>query len=129
MDVAFCLAFLRPAPQYFGCLDPGTIASEFGGDPRAAYEKIRWHDPRPKPTWEEIEAAWPEAQKQIEAEGKKERLAATDGGMMRLSEDLVDALLRKGVIAETDLPTEAVAKLQERRTLREGISSKPSRQP
>lgn len=46
------------------------------------------------------------------------RFAESDQGMARVVEDLVDLLIRKGVVTAEELPAAAQAKLAERRTLR-----------
>ncbi|WP_291551609.1 hypothetical protein [Comamonas sp. SCN 65-56] len=48
----------------------------------------------------------------------KERLSALDADFIRVLEDLVDALLANGTLRLTDLPPEAVAKLDQRRRAR-----------
>lgn len=48
-------------------------------------------------------------------------LSETDIGMVRVLEDLIDVLIRKGVLQFTELPAAAQAKLLERRTAREGL--------
>lgn len=45
-------------------------------------------------------------------------LATTDAGMARIAEDLIGALIAKGVIAEDDLPQPARDKLARRSELR-----------
>ncbi|MDU9022181.1 tail fiber assembly protein [Pseudomonas corrugata] len=51
MDVAFAIERLLYAAQYFGSLTANT---------RKAFDDLTWNDERPKPTWEELEAAWAE---------------------------------------------------------------------
>ena len=58
-----------------------------------------------------------------EADLAKSKLASTDAGMARVVEDLIAALVGKGVIEETDLPDSAQAKLTERTTLRQQIQA------
>lgn len=55
------------------------------------------------------------------AEELRRQLAATDSGMARLVEDLVDVLINKGVIKFTDLPPAAGAKYLDRQTARERL--------
>lgn len=52
------------------------------------------------------------------AAAKRQALLATDTDMARVAEDLVVALLVKGVLARTDLPADALVKLNVRRALR-----------
>lgn len=55
-----------------------------------------------------------------EADGVVEgdRFMASDLEFIRVIEDVVEVLIRKGVLALTDLPAEAQGKLMERRALR-----------
>lgn len=55
------------------------------------------------------------------AEELRLQLAASDGGMARLVEDLVDVLITKGVIKFTDLPPAAGGKYLERQAARERL--------
>src|SRR4249920_3592454 len=55
------------------------------------------------------------------AEELRRQLAASDMGMARLVEDLVDVLINKGVIKFTDLPPAAGAKYLERQSARERL--------
>jgi len=57
MDVALVLARLVPAAQYGGCLT---------GNTRKEFEALRWEDPRPKPVWDDLVAAWPVIEAEIE---------------------------------------------------------------
>ena len=49
-------------------------------------------------------------------------LTATDGDMARIAEDLIGALIAKGVIAEDDLPQPARDKLARRSELRSKLA-------
>jgi len=74
MDVIHTLTTLVPSPLFGGCVDyerpilneDGSGTGEFvpvsDEDVRTQYEALRWEDERPKPTWEQLEAAWPAAQ-------------------------------------------------------------------
>jgi hypothetical protein len=55
------------------------------------------------------------------AEELRRQLAASDVGMTRLVEDLVDVLIGKGVIKFTDLPPAAGAKYLERQSARQRL--------
>ena len=55
----------------------------------------------------------------------KHDLITSDMNMARVLEDLIDALLRKGVIAMSDLPAAARDKLQMRRKMRTEIRDIP----
>ena len=50
--------------------------------------------------------------------GSKEDLARMDVEFVRVLEDLIDALVAKGVINLTDLPPQALEKLNQRRRAR-----------
>jgi hypothetical protein len=47
-----------------------------------------------------------------------EELASSDAGMARMTEDLIDTLITKGVISSADLPQMAQDKLNNRKVLR-----------
>ena len=49
-------------------------------------------------------------------------LAATDAGMARIAEDLITALISKGVLAEADLPPSARSKMAKRAELRSKLA-------
>ncbi|RJX18975.1 MAG: hypothetical protein C4575_09365 [Desulforudis sp.] len=66
------------------------------------------YDPEAAVTWREQEKA-------------KLDLAASDTGTVRVVEDLVDALVAKGVISLDDLPAVAAAKLSTRKALRDRL--------
>ena len=48
-------------------------------------------------------------------------LAATDVGIMRILEDLINLLISKNIIMSTELPEEAQNKLQKRQQIRQKI--------
>lgn len=54
---------------------------------------------------------------------KFEELYASDFRLIRVIEDLIDALVRKNVLCVTDLPQAVQEKLVERRSLRDNINS------
>ena len=58
-----------------------------------------------------------------EADIARSKLASTDAGMARVIEDLIAALVSKGLIADTDLPDSAQAKLAQRADLRQQIQA------
>jgi hypothetical protein len=49
-------------------------------------------------------------------------LSLSDVGIIRILEDLIDLLIRKNVILFTELPSEAQAKISERKKVRERIA-------
>jgi hypothetical protein len=51
-------------------------------------------------------------------------LASTDAGLARITEDLIDILINRGVIQFTDFPPAAQAKLLERRQTRSTLSKR-----
>jgi hypothetical protein len=57
-----------------------------------------------------------------EATKARAELAATDSGMARMAEDIVDALVTKGIIALTDLPQSAQDRINSRAALRAKIT-------
>ncbi len=63
MDVALALDELVPAACRGGSLTDNT---------REQYDALRWEDDRPKPTWEQLVAAWEARQPEIEREDFKE---------------------------------------------------------
>jgi hypothetical protein len=52
----------------------------------------------------------------------QQTLAGTDAGLARVTEDLIDILIHRGVIQFTDFPPAAQAKLLERRQTRATLS-------
>jgi hypothetical protein len=55
-------------------------------------------------------------------EHARELLARTDTDLARITEDLIDILITRGVIQFTDFPAEAQDKLLQRRTTRAALS-------
>lgn len=51
-------------------------------------------------------------------------LASTDAGLARVTEDLIDILIHRGVIQFTDFPPGAQAKLLQRRQTRATLSKR-----
>ncbi len=56
-----------------------------------------------------------------DAQGQRE-LASSDSGLARVTEDLIDILIHRGVIQFTDFPAAAQAKLLQRRLTRATLS-------
>jgi hypothetical protein len=94
------------------------LAGEDWGPDWSSYAALKagWRGSTACPSEAELIAADPAAA--IAADQAKRDLAATDADMARVGEDLLSALVSKGVIAETDLPQAARDKIAERRTLR-----------
>ena len=95
------------------CIPPVTANSDY-----ATY--LDWlaesgNEPDPQYTEEEIA--------QNDANEKKAAVAATDNDFVRVSEDLIDTLIEKEVIALSDLPEAAQTKYNNRKTLRDQIPS------
>jgi len=53
----------------------------------------------------------------------QQRFADLDASLVRVVEDLIDALIRRNVLCITDLPLEAQHKLFDRKHFREGLQS------
>jgi hypothetical protein len=74
-----------------------------------------------QPTTAQIEADMP-AQEALKSKREKMReLANTDAGMFRVTEDIWDVLKAKNLVTDADLPLGTVAKLANRKSLREAI--------
>jgi hypothetical protein len=58
----------------------------------------------------------------VSVDNLKSQLEATDAAFIRVTEDLITALVAKGTIALTDLPAASQAKLSSRQALRKQIS-------
>ena len=58
------------------------------------------------------------AEEPSNGKGKKE-LNSLDDGFIRVLEDLIDALLNNGVLKVTDLPPQALQKLEQRKAARQ----------
>ena len=61
MDIAMILDGLVPGAKYGGV--PGSTEAE--------YAALRWYDDRTQPSWEEVDAAWPEVERKMLAERNK----------------------------------------------------------
>lgn len=85
-----------------------------------AFEQDGSQDHLIKPEMIEMTAAEVEAHKNppVIPPTPAEQLAATDAGMIRMIEDLTDALVKKGVIRAADLTQPAQDKLNNRKALR-----------
>ena len=64
----------------------------------------------------------PEVQAFLGNEGERS-FAQLDANLVRVLEDLIDALIRRNVLRITDLPSEAQAKLFDRKHFREGMQA------
>jgi hypothetical protein len=53
----------------------------------------------------------------------REQLSVSDSDMVRVVEDVIDVLIRKGVIETSDLPSAVHSKLARRRELRKTMST------
>ena len=72
-----------------------------------------------EPDWQPASSAQPEVQAFLQQlGGEANPLANSDAGLARVTEDLIDVLIDRGVIQFTDLPPAAQAKLLERRETR-----------
>lgn len=64
------------------------------------------------------EQAWIDAAPEREAEATKAELSQTDKDMARVSEDILDLLISKGLFTESELPPKAQETLNKRKQLR-----------
>lgn len=58
MILAACLTLVCPAPKFSGSLT---------NNDSDCWDSVDWYDSRPKPTWEELCAVWPQVEKQMKA--------------------------------------------------------------
>lgn len=57
-------------------------------------------------------------------EAEQVQFSQLDAGLVRVVEDLIDALIRRNVLCITDLPIEAQLKLFDRKHFREGLQGR-----
>lgn len=81
IDVIWILQHLLPSPQFGGCIEyerpiqdeNGVNTGEFytftEDEVQAQYDVLRWEDSRIKPSWNDLVAAWPDAQLTIDPIG------------------------------------------------------------
>lgn len=73
MDIALILDKLVPAARYGGSLTDNT---------KAQYDNLNWEDERNKPSWDDIQSAWVNTEKESNAETvrveRDSRLAVCD---------------------------------------------------
>jgi len=74
----------------------------------------------PVPGGEPVPAQHPEVLAFLGTDEERS-FAQMDADLVRVLEDLIDALIRRNVLRITDLPTEAQAKLFDRKHFREGM--------
>lgn len=74
------------------------------------------------PGSEPLPAQHPEIQAFLGSAGERS-FAQMDAVLVRVLEDLIDALIRRNVLRITDLPLEAQAKLFDRKHFREGMQT------
>ena len=74
----------------------------------------------PVPGAEALPVQHPEVQAFLGNEGERS-FAQLDANLVRVLDDLIDALIRRNVLRITDLPSEAQAKLFDRKHFREGM--------
>ncbi len=77
----------------------------------------------PVPGSEPLGLEHPEVQAFLKADGAR-GFAALDADLVRVLEDLIDALIRLNVLRITDLPLEAQTKLFERKHFRDGMQNR-----
>ena len=72
--------------------------------------------------WQAVSAADPEVEAFVQdVSNQADALSQTDIGLARVLEDLIDALINRGLLQFTDLPEAAQAKLLERRQTRASL--------
>lgn len=75
-----------------------------------------------EPDWQAVPASAPEVQAFLQdLAGEANPLSSTDAGLARVTEDLIDVLINRGLIQFTDLPPAAQAKLLARRQTRANL--------
>lgn len=89
---------------------------------RDAQGKIVSLHREPVPGGEPVPAQHPEVLAFLGTEDERS-FAQMDADLVRVLEDLIDALIRRNVLRITDLPTEAQAKLFDRKHFREGMQA------
>ncbi len=75
----------------------------------------------PQPGAEGLPSSHPEVLQFLETEQEQRQFASMDASLVRVLEDLIDALIRRNVLCITDLPQEAQLKLFDRKHFREGL--------
>jgi hypothetical protein len=63
----------------------------------------------------------PDVLRFLDQDAEQQRFAHLDAGLVRVLEDLIDALIRRNVLNITDLPMEAQHKLFDRKHFRDGM--------
>lgn len=99
--------------QQDGWLVNGTMSVPDNPSNRHYHEVQEWlktNTPEPGFTQAELDAK--------ALQEKQAELAATDSNMARVTEDLIDVLLSKNLLLESDLPIAVREKLTERKTKR-----------
>ena len=73
-------------------------------------------------SWQAVSAADPEVEAFVQdVTSQADALSQTDIGLARVLEDLIDALINRGLLQFTDLPKAAQTKLLERRETRASL--------
>lgn len=84
-------------------------------------------DRRERQVGEELPANHPEITEFLEHVGRtaplRENLSRSDSSMGRVLEDLIDCLIDKRLILVTDLPSDALQKINQRRDLRKEMQA------
>lgn len=93
-----------------------VIKSDQDGPIEAAGRKQVADDREPRVDVVSEPAAMPST-----VEAGQNELSATDLGLIRVLEDVIDLLIERGVIRFTDLPAAAQTKLLERRSMRASL--------
>lgn len=77
----------------------------------------------PLPGSEGLPHTHPDVMQFLGTEQEQRQFASLDAGLVRVIEDLIDALIRRNVLCITDLPMEAQLKLFDRKHFREGLGN------
>ncbi len=77
----------------------------------------------PMPNSEGLPHTHPDVMQFLGTEQEERQFASLDAGLVRVIEDLIDALIRRNVLCITDLPMEAQLKLFDRKHFREGLGN------
>lgn len=108
-------------------MKPTHIQRNVAGDIVGLVQRELTPDERASGLWQSAAADGPEVQaflRQVEGGTSANPLADTDTALARVTEDLIDVLIDKGVIQFTDLPAAAQNKLLQRRQTRSRLANR-----
>ena len=113
----------RPV-EYQSLAGPGTLLKTIADNPQYGWTVDQVEEREiTQPTYEALVSAWEVNPANPDAPALQrakliQQLAQTDAKIPRITEDVLDALITKGVIALTDLPAAAQQQLAQRKQLR-----------